>query len=223
MITWPNEAYDYLQDNNLMTRIIRYVINRHKIRQSVWLKPWLETQVEDAKTDRLFQEFVQSKLSTLIGSGKYDDIMSRILSICMNRKGTLTYVGDQKEWDTPEYWQTYSETFRKRTGDCEDGAIFMYVMARAAGVPSNRLLLMCGDVTGGGHCWLAYRPERDPLNFRFMDWCWYATSQRMYSRPSFAIVGNIISGADKSYIKLWWCFNETNTYGSLKRTVKRNK
>lgn len=109
---------------------------------------------------------------------------------------------------------------------CEDGAILMYVLARLAGIPSNRLLLFAGSVNGGGHCWLGYRPVSDPLNFRFLDWCYWPDISLVESRKFYSIIGKQIysfqTGAykkDNNYYNIWWAFNEDATYFGFKKTV----
>jgi len=131
-------------------------------------------------------------------------------------------MGDVQTHGTVEYWQTYAETLQTRTGDCEDGAILMYVLCRVSGIPANRLLILTGDVRGGGHCWLSYKPMNQPWNLTFLDWCYYYTSKRIETRPKFWISkSNQILGNGIRYKKLWWAFNENNTYIGFKPTYKK--
>lgn len=220
-IIYPNEVYDYLQERNLVQRIVKYVLNWKGTRTAIYLKKWLEDQMVDAFKDVELLEFVKLTVGSYYQTEKYDKIMLKILQKCGNYQGFLQYKTDDYVWSVKEYWQKYWETFEKRTGDCEDGAILMYVMARVAGVPSNRLLLFAGTVTGGGHCWLAYRPTFDPLHFRFIDWCYYTTYKDMDKRPLFWVVGNEIRGDDPRYKTMWWCFNENNTYVNFKPTAEK--
>ena len=101
-------------------------------------------------------------------------------------------------------------------------------MCREAGIPANRMLLLCGDVVGGGHCWLAYKPSQNPVELVFMDWCYWFDNRSIETRPKFRIIENnlilesifntVKDYRFKNYIKMWWCFNENNTFISFKPT-----
>lgn len=138
----------------------------------------------------------------------------------------IKYERDSKVWKLNERWQTPEETAKLRTGDCEDGAILMYALARKKGIPTNRLMIFAGSVVGGGHAWLGYKPTSYPLNWAFMDWCYWA-DQRMYdTRNLYYINGKTIhgykhshgqvSGSYNNYLNMWFCFNEERGHHSLK-------
>lgn len=213
----PDEAYDYLAKNNTVESIIKYAINWKHITEKIYLKPWLASQVEEAYNDEPFISYLEENIK-YYKTNKYDSIMTELLAHFQNNGPFLKYVGDMKTWKVNEYWQRYNETFKLKTGDCEDGAILIYVAARICGVPANRLLLMTGDVEGGGHCWLAYRPERDPWNLVFLDWCYWSVSKPIIYRLFYIKIDNEIVGSFNKYHKMWWCFNEEGTYLRFKPT-----
>ena len=137
----------------------------------------------------------------------------------------IKYVTDKSKWKLDEYWQTPDETLVNLTGDCEDGAILEYTLARMKGIPVERLLLLCGDVLGGGHCWLGYKPEEYPLNFVFMDWCYWANLNSVDFRNKFFIDSsnvvheyNLNSELKSNYYKVWWGFNEQTSIRNFKYT-----
>ena len=127
-----------------------------------------------------------------------DDLMVHINRFVHNR---LTYKSDQEVWDLPEYWQTARQTYDKKTGDCEDGAILILTLARLAGVPSNRIFLNCGMMESGfGHAYITYR-SNNGIEY-ILDWCYHYTKDL-----------NRIFFEDKRYIKPRWFFgNEVNFY-----------
>lgn len=184
-------------------KFVAYVINSD-YRTAVGLKSWIKAQV----------------VAPTIESQQCDDIVIQWLR---DVKNLVKYTGDLKLWKMHEYWQTVDETLTSETGDCEDGAILLYVWLRQWGVPANRLLLMAGDVDGGGHCWLAYRPDNYPLNWVFLDWCYWVNIKPIEQRDFFYIYDKTIycigaDGKDKNskYKKIWFAFNESSSYVSLK-------
>jgi len=126
-----------------------------------------------------------------------DDLMVHINRFVHNR---LTYKSDQEVWDLPEYWQTARQTYDKKTGDCEDGAILILTLARLAGVPSNRIFLNCGMMESGfGHAYITYR-SNNGIEY-ILDWCYYYT--RKLDR---------IFIEDKRYFKPRWFFGNENGF-----------
>jgi len=56
----------------------------------------------------------------------------------------ITYVSDQQAHGTPDYWQLPAETLRLGAGDCEDFAILLCSLLRAAGAPADEVYVACG-------------------------------------------------------------------------------
>jgi hypothetical protein len=197
------EVWDYL-NSRYNINFINYIINS-KYRTSIRLSKWLKEQVVPGKELELC-----------------DKVMENIL---YDAKLSLRYKRDSDIWQMPEYWQTYKETSDLKTGDCEDGAIYMYIKARESGVPANRLLLMCGDVisndTIAGHCWLAYRSDGNPFGFEFLDWCYYFNANNIGDRPRYEVLGKYILGGNEKYKKLWFAFNEDKSHSELVWQVKK--
>ena len=196
MDKFGNVIFDYLQESYI-DKIVCYAINSN-YRKAVNLKSWIKEQVENPT-------YLVKKVIQDIGINKDPDI--QIMNILKWVHKNITYKSDSSVWKMAEYWQTAEETSIKGTGDCEDGAILIYVLARLSGIASQRLLIFAGDVVGGGHCWLGYRPTCYPLNFCFMDWCYWYSSKVIPSRDKFLINGKDIQG-DENYIKMWFAFNE---------------
>lgn len=221
MIDYPNEAFEYLQSNGLMEGFVTFIIDR-RFRRSVYLRNWIKPQVEKGMADERVLEIVKSIPKSV--SQRYDTTVIWLLRWVQRN---MTYVTDQVLWDTLDYWQTYEESLDTLTGDCEDGAVLLYVLCRAAGVPANRILVVCGDVSNGrggteGHAWVMYRPQKDPINPVFLDWCYWFSPNDVYKRHNYVLrTDNVIVSKDKNYVKMWWCFNEIQTYLRLKPTVSK--
>jgi len=196
--------FNYLQQSYI-DKIVCYITNS-KYRKAINLKSWIKEQVVNPSP--LVKEIVKK-----IGINNDSDI--QIMNILKWTKKNIKYKTDSSVWKMVEYWQTADETLQKGTGDCEDGAILLYVISRLTGIHTNRLLLFAGDVNGGGHCWLGYKPNYYPLNFCFMDWCYWYSAKNISTRTKFFIKGKEISG-DINYIKIWFAFNEEKSFTGLK-------
>ena len=214
--------FDHVQ-NRSVQKVVTYFIDS-KYRKAVDLKQWIEDQVVSPTVAvKAFSESIKKRKN-------FDEEMVAILNHVAQR---VEYETDSDKWDMLEKWQTAHETAYSLSGDCEDGAILQYVLARLKGVPANRLLLFCGDALSpssnklGGHCWLGYRPMNYPLNFAFLDWCWHFNSKLVQDRNLFSVSGRDIfeekksrfgyNGMVSNYKRSWFCFNEDRSYVDLWR------
>jgi len=53
----------------------------------------------------------------------------------------IVYKTDWEAWGYPDYWQTPSQTYTKRTGDCEDFALLAMYLMHTAGIDSHLVLI----------------------------------------------------------------------------------
>lgn len=174
------------------------------------LQAWFKGQVNNPS------EILKDIANHIPGDSNLDNLMTNILRWVANN---ITYTADDKKWKLVERWQTPEETLTSLTGDCEDGAILIAALARYKGVPSNRILIMCGSVDGGGHCWAAYRPNEYPLNWVFMDWCYWYSPNTPNVRTKYYIKDTTIYDDPKSqYYSIWFAFNDTSGYKGLMNT-----
>jgi predicted transglutaminase-like cysteine proteinase len=86
----------------------------------------------------------------------------------------VRYKTDQSVHGVSDYWQLPVETIEYGTGDCEDIAILLCTMLRAAGIPDNEVYVTIGrsKSAGGRHAYLFERcskgiwsmmePQMDP-------------------------------------------------------------
>lgn len=197
--------FDLIESKSLLYPV--YYILDSRLRDASNLSNWLAESI-DNPSDELV-----AACKGIDTTQDPDYIMTDVLRLVHS---LVTYTPDSKIYKTPEKWQTPKETLTLKTGDCEDGAILIYCMARHLGVPSNRLLLFAGDVAGGGHCWCGYRATEYPLNWAFMDWCYWYDSSTPGARPKYYIKDNIIyDDVLNRYLKIWFAFNEDKSYKGI--------
>lgn len=211
--------FDYLYSRSILDPV--YYIIDSKYRTSKYLVSWIKHQVDNPSTTL---KAVCSKIKTT----KNPDLQIKHIQNYVVKR--MRYIGDTKKWGIPEYWQPANQTVRDFEGDCEDGAIFMYVLARMKGIPANRLMLMAGNVFArtaaktGGHAWLAYKPFRYPLNWTIIDWCYAPDLQSIDDSNKYIIQGKMIKSLIKEipytwYYYIWFAFNEEVSFREL-RTKK---
>ena len=204
-----SEYGEFIQ-NGYARKFLAWVIDT-KYRSAVFLQPWIKSLV-DAGED------IPST------SGSSD---TAVIDALRSLYKSMEYVGDMTKWKMDDKWQTPEETEKSATGDCEDGAIYLYVQLRKAGVPASKLMLFCGYVKDPnnqsktvGHCWLGYRPEEYPLNWAFIDWCYYYSPEEISERNLFYVKGQEIREythdgapvAKSKYSSLWFAFNEETSF-----------
>ena len=211
MEKYGEKIFGHTQET-LLKKIIYYFINS-KYRKSVNLQRWLDEQMDNI-SDEVYQYAAQ-----IPNSDDYDEQMMLILK---HVKDNFSYIGDSVgKWKMTEYWQTAHESVISDCGDCEDGHILMYVLARIKGIHPNRLTLFAGWVQSaptapqGGHCWLGYKAKNYPLNYCFLDWCYFYDISPINYRNKYMIVGDKIYGRKynnntllSKYNSIWFGFNE---------------
>ena len=206
-------------DTSFFWSFVYYIINS-KYNKSVKLVDWLKEQVDNPS------EKLKDIAKEIPDNEDYD---IQIIEILKYIEDKLTYSGDITEWKMLEHWNTVEETITTWKGDCEDGAILIYVLGRLKGIPANRMHICAGNVEDGGHAWIGYKPKNYPLNFSFIDWCYWYDSNIMGYRNKFSIIykniteythGTKISVLSK-YFDIWFMFNEEKSYPQLKPTIMR--
>lgn len=206
-----DEVFDSLETHYFRS-IFTWIINS-KYRTAVNLKGWIQQQVDNPS------EKILNTLKDISDSQDYD---IQIMYILYWVRNNIIYKSDSLIWKMDDYWQTAEETVTLKTGDCEDGAILLYVLGRLKGIPHNRLLLLAGDVNGGGHCWLGYKPSEMPLNLAFIDWCYWVDLRGINERDIYYIKDNDIhkynadgTSVNSDYYNIWFGFNEVQSYEKL--------
>ena len=164
---------------------------------------WLKEQIANPSEDMLLLARRFEKYST------HD---RKIMSILRWVNKNVKYKRDQDVWKVKEKWQTAEETLSKKTGDCEDGAVLILVLARLNDIPYTQVNLTAGNVVGGGHCWVEYRANFDGVT-RLIDWCyWYNPSPIHRRKPA---------SQDTRYLDRWFRVNDVRGYGKFKYCMKK--
>ncbi len=199
------QLFEYIGTKNLFYPIY-YVIDSN-LRKSVAVSSWSKSFIEVP-----CKELIEA-CKDISDNKDYDYVITDILRWVQKN---ITYTGDIKSWKMSEYWQTPQETLQKGTGDCEDGAILIYAMAIYKGVPASRMLLFAGSVDGGGHCWLGYKSNEYPLNWCFMDWCYWYNRNTPNNRTKYYIKDTTIYNDDKNqYYNIWFGFNHLTSHRGI--------
>lgn len=199
-------------DNSFWSTVVSYIIDSRNSLKRVTLSPWIREQVNNPSKELL------AIVDNIPSSDDYDEQIMFILHFVVEH---LKYTSDSNAWKATEYWANTTEIISTWKDDCDGGATLMYVIARLKGIPANRLLIMTGSVNGGGHCWLAYKPNLFPLNFVFIDWCYWVNLNSVDSRNKFSVTGkqireyNGLTLKNSNYYSLWFAFNEDKSYSSL--------
>lgn len=140
-----------------------------------WRKPNPENLVAFLGENLRYIMELQTQGRVPVFNGTQDQ---RMLSILKWVHRELTYMTDMKRFGVAEKWQTVKETLDFKTGDCEDGAILIYCLARLSGISAYAVRIVAGDVQSGyktaGHCWVEYYADVTLAKIPYtMDWCYW--------------------------------------------------
>lgn len=200
------EMFEYIESRNIWSLIV-FTIDT-KARKSIVVKDWLNDIIKNPSKELI-------KICDEIPNNKNPDYIMTDILRWVNKN--IKYKSDSVIWKMSDKWQTPEETLNLKTCDCEDGAILMYAMAIYKNIPVNRLLLFCGSVVGGGHCWLGYKSTEYPLNWCFMDWCYWYDSLTPNSRTKYYIDNQTIyDDPTNNYKNIWFGFNHIKSYLGIK-------
>ena|SRR3990167_6662030 len=220
------EVYTYIQ-GGLIESFIIWVTDSKKRRAS-YLSKFLKDQIENP-SEKLLK--VAEKVPF---TPDYDD---QIFECFRWVKDNLDYKGDAETWKISDYWATSEELLNlaKLEGDCEDGSMLIYILARLKGVPANRMMLWAGEAENPfdnnkivGHCNLFYKPKSYPLHFASMDWCYYPNLYHVESRNLFCFSENEVHEFEQThdwviktskYKSSWFFFNEN--WSASRYSLKR--
>lgn len=141
----------------------------------------------------------------------------------------LTYKYDSESQDCPEFWQFPFETLHSKIGDCEDGAILIASLCRAAGIPEWRIKVAAGYVQSaptapqGGHGYAVYLADRPDtsrgLEWVVLDWCYYEDSKYTCEQKALAKNG----GYKKCYKETWFTFNDEASWNQKSLKISNGR
>jgi len=137
------------------------------------------------------------EVKKIVQENKWDTIQNddtTVYKILKWVKDNITYKSDSLTHMQTEYWQTADETLELRTGDCEDGAILILILAYFAGMNMQKISLTWGKVIGGGHAYVTYLRDEDGVEV-VLDWCYWYTNLIVKFRKWF--------GLEENYIAVW--------------------
>jgi len=200
----------------LMEKFGKHVVKR-KREWNLFEKVWYKLDWRNNKLINL-QEWFRKVSTEAIADEKFvkkveffncvDDQNLRAVLILRYVHSLMTYKKDSDVWQVGEKWQTPLETFRKTTGDCEDGAILIGAFFRWCDIPSEYWSIVCGSVQGGGHCWINYVGEFDARTYH-LDWCYWYSSKLIPDRKPYS--------DDTRYFTEWFGFNDKRSWKKVKK------
>ena len=188
-------------ESYLIAKPIYWAIDWRDRRKLTNLKEWFNIQLDNASDELIL---ISHSLKGITDDGTIINILRWVHK-------NITYVGDSKKWNTPEYWEPYQNVYDTKEGDCESMNGLMMLLARLAGIPYYKLRLTCGSVVGGGHAYLLYSPDLDAID-RVIDSCyWYNGNQIKYRK---------YYENNQNYINEWFSFNDKQSFGKFSKNGK---
>jgi len=143
--------------------------------------------------------------------GNYDQQALALLKFVISH---MTYVGDEKLYDRPEFWQNPEITLAMGRGDCEDGALLLASLMRVVGIPAFRVKLCAGWVKTKegqeGHAYVIYLAEDS--KWYTLDWCYWPEAS------TFSFNKNPHS-ENADYNDIWWTANDQYTWAQKSTEV----
>ena len=196
--------------NNWLTEQIWYLMTRDG-QEAKNVSKFLKDQVENKTT--------QFYLERLIKEQRWDTISDndvKIVKILNWVIENIEYVSDINQYKQVEYWAPALDTLLNKKGDCEDGAVLIYCLAKLSGIPTNQLQIVAGSVDGGSHCWVRYVSEKYPYNSFYIDWCYDYDSSWIDDRDAFIDWNNKITPNNR-YKSIWWMADEETGYKWIRK------
>jgi len=173
------------------------VINQFRFDQTAAdIRPDEEMIIDDLFT-RTYLQYPNATLSEFVftivnRSDANDEKASKIIRWVIDN---IEYQTDEAVWGRKEMWQPPAVTFRRRTGDCEDGAFLVHSLMLNAGIPWERIRTYGGLVRvgrgaeTGGHAWTAYRRESDD-EWVILDTSYYPNTVDVGDRTPMRLLGD---------------------------------
>lgn len=171
------EFWNNKRPKNVIGYTGRAIPKKNTLSEGVVLKERVQIDVKTmvCSNDAFLQKIITNH--SLKGSS-HDETISNIQKWVVKN---VSYLGDDINNYTMEYWQFPFETLADKTGDCEDGSLLIASLALNCGVPSFRLRINAGMVQEaptapqGGHAYVSYLRECDN-QWVVIDWCYFEDS-----------------------------------------------
>lgn len=125
---------------------------------TICLKPVLAHDLPQSFTgeyiqpnDPSVQAIINSECRFPLEENIYDNVRDLYYWVAQNTK----YANDTEKYGVKDYWQIPATTIALGTGDCEDQAILLTSLIRAAGVPRENVHLTYAPTSpSSAHCWV---------------------------------------------------------------------
>lgn len=197
------------------------ILNTKWIKESIWYN-----FSSNGKESRNVSTFLRTQLSVfdiqlknILFELQLENLSNdkKIILILRWVHKNFTYVTDRVQYKETEHWANVGDSLDSMKGDCEDGAILIYCLARKAGIPTKQIKLVAGSVVGGGHCWIKYISTKFLYGCFYIDWCyWYDSSIIGRQRTFYFDYKDDMIIGDDYYMKYWFLADENNGYKKVK-------
>ncbi len=95
----------------------------------------ISVQIDDPRVEAVKQRYSGKSLDEVIEMVKTPEEAQEFLSCCM------TYQDDKDNYDVAEYFASPAQTFKRKSGDCEDYAILAAALLKDNGYPPPVLIV----------------------------------------------------------------------------------
>jgi len=149
---------------------------------------------------------IKNLVRTIVDSFEPNDVKAEKILLWV--QDNIEYKTDLENYNMNEWWTTPSQTLRRESGDCEDGAFLIHSMMLNAGIPWERIRTYGGQVWAGvgaamgGHGWTSYQREIDDV-WVVLDWCYYPNQKPVSERTPMS--------EDIRYVDDWF-YIDTHAY-----------
>lgn len=188
-----NWLFAKLWNSKWKTSRVDYPIKKGERRK---MTDFLTECVNDPILDPILVQLDREK--RVLGDASNERVMYKIEQFVISN---IRYTTDRKTWDQVEYWQMPMETWSRRSGDCEDGAILILALAYRMGIPAYRLKLCAGWVKLGkersGHAYVIFL--RNNQTWTICDWSYWPKRSLLRNRMEHRYNPN--------YQDIWWTSN----------------
>jgi predicted transglutaminase-like cysteine proteinase len=141
-------SYSFINDSSYLTSNFKLIDRLNEIIES-----------EEINNDRKKCGFLRPCFSDYISKAirlNRDSELKAIKYINYKINSVIRYSTDLERYNVEEHWATPSETFRNRSGDCEDYAIVKYIALLKIGISADRMrFLVLSSNEGQNHAVLA--------------------------------------------------------------------
>lgn len=207
---------------NIIESLYNYYFPKIETKEDYYNNKYPKANISYKRTDKL--ETIQIDVRQFLNPNNY--LLPKVEGITDDEKAinclkyvinNIKYIPDKVEYGLDEYWAFNYETFNIKKGDCEDGAILLYCIMRANGIPDWKIRVSAGWVEYNGvkegHCYLTYYCEESD-KWVVLDWCYFPNTMKIIDRQDYK--------DNTMYGDIWFSFNSQHSWSEGLNTKAKN-